>query len=78
MSLRDCRGRQAKHGEGFSLPCVLDPGNPCRDDGLDILSTPNANIANQSTINHFNLTIMKQLPRPGRRNLNVLACGVIE
>ncbi|MEY4717957.1 MAG: hypothetical protein RL563_575 [Pseudomonadota bacterium] len=41
----DCRSPEAMDGEVFSHPCVLDPGNPCRDDGFGILSTTNANIA---------------------------------
>jgi hypothetical protein len=41
----DCRSPEARDGEGFSHHCVLDPGNPCRDDGFDIFSTFNENIA---------------------------------
>jgi hypothetical protein len=32
-------------GVGLSPPCDLDSGNPCRNDGVDLLSTTNANIA---------------------------------
>ena len=32
-------------GVGLSHPCDLDPGNPCRDDGVKVLSTTNAKIA---------------------------------
>ena len=45
----DCRSPEARDGEGFSHPCVLDPGNPCRDDDFDILSTTNANSAKEKT-----------------------------
>ncbi|MEY4720193.1 MAG: hypothetical protein RL563_2811 [Pseudomonadota bacterium] len=53
MSLRDCRSPEARDGEGFSHPCVLDSGNPCRDDDFDILSTTNANIAIKKTLNRL-------------------------
>jgi len=32
-------------GVGLSHPCDLDSGDPCRNDGVDLLSTTNANIA---------------------------------
>jgi len=31
---RECRGPGAKDGKGLSHPCVLDSGNPCRNDGF--------------------------------------------
>jgi type I restriction enzyme R subunit len=31
---RDCRGPEARDGTGASHPCVLDSGNPCRNDAL--------------------------------------------
>ncbi|MDO9241153.1 MAG: hypothetical protein Q7U30_14150, partial [Methylicorpusculum sp.] len=49
---RDCRGPEAMDGVGLSHPCDLDSltrsngsGIPCRNDGVDLLSTTNANIA---------------------------------
>ncbi|MDZ4152201.1 hypothetical protein [Methylicorpusculum sp.] len=42
---RDCRGPEAMDGVGLSHPCDLDSGNPCRNDGVGLLSTTNANIA---------------------------------
>jgi len=29
---RDCRKPEAMDGRGVARPCILDPGNPCRDD----------------------------------------------
>ncbi|MBS3954825.1 MAG: hypothetical protein KGZ88_17875 [Methylomicrobium sp.] len=42
--VRDCRGPEAMDGAGLSHPCDLDSGNPCRNDGVDLLSTTNADI----------------------------------
>jgi hypothetical protein len=49
---RDCRGPEAMDGVELSNPCGLDSltrsngsGNPCRNDGVDLLSTTIANIA---------------------------------
>jgi len=29
----DCRNPEAIDGETLTHPCVLDPGNPCQNDG---------------------------------------------
>jgi hypothetical protein len=49
---RDCRGPEAMDGVGLSHPCDLDSltrsngsGNPWGNDGVDLRSTANTNIA---------------------------------
>jgi len=39
----NCQGPEAKDCVGLSHPCDLDSGNPCRNDGVDEVSTTNAN-----------------------------------
>ena len=43
---RECRGPEAMDGKGASHPCVLDSGNPCRNDGLTERHCPEAMGAN--------------------------------
>ncbi|MCD2452424.1 hypothetical protein GO003_018725 [Methylicorpusculum oleiharenae] len=40
----DCRGPEAMEGVGLSHPCDLGSGDPCRNDGVDVLEMTDANL----------------------------------